>query len=204
MLGIVSPLLSVTAGSENVTVANDSPGSASVVMSPRAETTGGSLILTVTVNCPESELPEASTDAAVTVVTPIGNAVPEGGTKSVVQNPELSVQEFGSEGNCGTKFTIAVGKPGSVFTTGLLPSTPSKIGSSLSTIVIVNEAVAMFPTLSVAVHVTVVTQLVMQYRVVEHMKQDLGIPAISSSWNCVKYSFSCLTWISVCTKVWWI
>ena len=68
------------ADAENVTTAPPGPV-ACVVMAPGTVRLGGVVSWTVTVNEAWAEFPESSVAVQVTVVTPTGNVLPEGGTQ---------------------------------------------------------------------------------------------------------------------------
>ena len=95
-------------------------------------------------------LPAASFAAQLTVVVPMGNAVPDAGTHVIVTPGQLSVA-------VGAKFTTAVHLAGSV--SFVMSPGQAIFGASLSLTVTVNEQLSLLPAASVATDLTVVVPL---------------------------------------------
>src|SRR5712692_6008455 len=111
---------------------------------------GGSLSTMVTVKEALAVLPEASMAEPLTVVVPIGKALPEGGLVLVVTPGQLSLA-------VNANVTSAEGWPRSVFT--VMFAGAVILGGSVSFTVRVKLALEVFPEGSIAVPVTVVTPL---------------------------------------------
>ncbi len=144
---IVTPQLSVSVGTVQLTIAPQSPASLDTVMScGQSEITGASVSSTVTVNVQIVVLTglASSVNVYVTVVVPTGNTSPELCVLVTVTTPQLSVA-------VGTvHVTSASHKPASVDTkmfVGQLETT----GASLSITVISNSHIVMLPEASSAV-----------------------------------------------------
>jgi hypothetical protein len=100
------------------------------------------------VQAASGESADASSAVHVTVVVPIGNVEPDGGSHTTVTPGQLS------DATGGSKFTMAPATPGSLGT--VISSGHVMTGASVSWTVMVKLHVLVFPAASVAVSVTVV------------------------------------------------
>jgi hypothetical protein len=143
----MAPLTMSDADAEKVTRAPFGPV-ASVTTSPGTVRLGGVVSRTVTVNVLAAlVLPESSVAVQLTVVTAIGNMLPDGGAQDT-----LGVGSTRSEADAEY---VTVAPPGPVASVVMGPGTLT-VGGVVSWTVTVNEALAEFPESSVAVQVTVV------------------------------------------------
>jgi hypothetical protein len=147
----IEPLTrSVAAGTAKVTVAPDAPV-ASTLRFGSAATVGAVVSVTVTENWDVPAFPWASVAEHVTVVMPTGNAEPDAGAHATASVTSTMSLADGVE-----KVTIA--PEGPVASADWFATIPTT-GAVVSMTVIVNDADALRPTLSVAVHVIVVAPI---------------------------------------------
>lgn len=146
------PQLSVLPGVAHVTVRPHEAAMAVVfeVMLPGNDVKLGAILsIILTSNDPVAVLPDGSVTVYVTVVVPTGKKSP-GLCELLMVKLQLSLPVG------GVHVTTAPQTPASTFCM-ISDGTPEIVGSISSTMVTVNELVAIFPFTSVAVYVTVVT-----------------------------------------------
>jgi hypothetical protein len=148
LLTTVTPGVLSVAVTVKFTVAVALPGSVEAVMLAGSVSFGASVSATVTRKVAVAVVPAWSVATLVTVVVPTEKAEPEAGLDTTVTPGQLSVAVT-------TKFTVAVGLPGSVVAVMLAGGVT--LGASVSRTVTENVQVPILPASSVAWHSTSVT-----------------------------------------------